>query len=100
MHPTEKGWKPEIITYDDRNKRNAVEIGFEILQKISEAIGERTDGYALVMLPSKVERIKRQHDDLAALVVSECLSVHNVTASIMHSDMLNECYTHRSNNGT
>lgn len=100
MHPTEKGWKPEIITYDDRNKRNAVEIGFEILQKISEAIGERTDGYALVMLPSKVERIKRQHDDLAALVVSECLSVHNVTASIMHSDMLDECYTHRSNNGT
>jgi hypothetical protein len=99
MHPTEKGWKPEVITYDNRNKKNAVDIGFEILQKIKENTKGKNGGYAVVMLPSGVERIKRQHDDLAALVVSECLSEYNITASIMHSNTLDECYLHRSDNG-
>lgn len=99
MHPTETGWRPEIITYDNRNKKNAVDIGFEITQKIKENIGRRNGGYALIMLPSGIERIKRQHDDLAALVVSECLSEHKITASIMHSDILEECYYHKLQNG-
>lgn len=99
MHRTEAGWKPEIITYDNRNKRNVVEIGFEIIQKIKETVGRRSGGYALVMLPSSVERIKRQHDDLAALVVSECLEEHKITTSIMHSDTLEECYLHKSIEG-
>lgn len=99
MHSTETGWNPRIITYDNRNKKNAVEIGFEILQKIKEEVGNTIGGYALVMLPSNIERIKRQHDDLAALVVSECLGEHKITASIMHSDTLDECYMHKSSNG-
>lgn len=99
MHPTEEGWKPIIITYDNRGKRNAVEIGFEILQKMEEQIGKKSGGYALIMLPSGVEKEPQKHDDLAALVVSECLEDYNITASIMHSDTLEECFTYREVNG-
>ncbi|MFD2146221.1 hypothetical protein [Mucilaginibacter antarcticus] len=99
MHPSDSGWNPIVIPYDDRGKKNAVEIGFEILQKIKEGITKQ-GGYALVMLPSKVERVKRQHDDLAALVVAGCHDDHMITASIMHSDTLEECYEHRSAQGT
>ena len=99
MHPSEAGWNPEVIVYDNRNKKDSVEVGFEILKKIKETVQEKKGGYALVMLPSNVERLKRQHDQLAALVVSECLSDHNLAAGIMHSETLDECFTYRSHNG-
>lgn len=98
MHPTEDGWNPTIITYDDRNKKDAVQIGFEILKNIEENI-DKKGGYAVVMLPSDVNRIKRQHDDTAALVVSQCLKDYDITASVMHSDTLKDCYIHKLNNG-
>ncbi|SFE53050.1 argonaute/piwi family protein [Spirosoma endophyticum] len=99
MHPSEIGWDPEIITYDNRNKKDSVAIGFEILKKIKERVKDKKGGYALVMLPSDVERVKRQHDKLAALVVSECLEEHTLTASIMHNETLEECFAYRSSNG-
>lgn len=99
MHITEAGWKPKIITYDNREKKTAIQLGFEIMQKITETVENKRDGYALIMLPSNIRRIKRQHDELAALVVSECLQKHNLTASIIHSEMLEHCYSHRTENG-
>ncbi|HWY35617.1 MAG TPA: hypothetical protein VNX68_13300, partial [Nitrosopumilaceae archaeon] len=98
MHHTESGWLPEVITYDDRNKRNPVEIGFEIIHKMEEKIRKGSGGYAVIMLPSGVEKEKRKHDDLAALVVSECLNEYNITASIMHADTLEECFAYGANN--
>ena len=100
MHPTECGWEPEIITYDNRNKKNAIDVGFEIIQKVKDYTkGRLGSGYAVIMLPSDIERIKRQHDELAALVVSECLNECKITASIMHSDTLEECFMHKTLNG-
>lgn len=96
MHPTETGWQPEVIVYDNRNKKDSVEIGFEILKQVKNHVKAKK-GYAVVMLPSDVERIKRQHDQLAALVVSECLSEHNLAVSIMHSDVLEECFYYKKN---
>ncbi len=98
-HPTDDGWNPVVITYDNRNKRTALAIGFEILQRMEENIRKNSGGYALIMLPSGVEKEQRQHDDLAALVVSECLEFYNITASIMHSDTLEECFLYSENNG-
>ncbi|SFH36983.1 argonaute/piwi family protein [Pedobacter insulae] len=98
MHPTEEGWSPTVITYDDRNKRNVVEIGFEIIQKVAENVTKK-GGYAVIMLPTGIARVKRQHDDLAALVVSECHEEHGITSSIMHSDTLKDCYEHKTING-
>jgi hypothetical protein len=99
MHPTESGWRPEIITYDDRNKKHTVDIGFEIIEKVEARINKNSHGYAVIMLPSGIERNKRQHDELAALVVSECLNEYGITASVMHSDTLEQCYYHKSFNG-
>lgn len=99
MHRSEIGWDPEVIVYDNRNKKSSVDIGFEILRQIKETVKNRNGGYALIMLPSNVERIKRQHDHLAALVVSECHSEHNLTVSIMHSETLEECFMYKKSNG-
>lgn len=99
MHPTEVGWEPEVITYDNRNKKNAIDVGFEIIQKVEEYTKGRNGGYAVIMLPSDIERLKRQHDELAAIVVSECLEKYKITASIMHSNTLEECFTHKMLNG-
>ena len=59
-----------LIPYDNRNKTDAIDIGFAIINAFEEKVGRKKNGgYALVMLPSGVEKEKRQHDELAALVV-------------------------------
>lgn len=98
MHPTENGWLPEVIVYDNRNKKNCIEIGMQIIDKISKA-NVAKNGYAVIMLPSNTERVKREHDQLAALVVSECHADYNMTVSIMHSGTLEDCFIHNSSNG-
>lgn len=98
MHPTETGWNPEIIVYDNRGKKNCVEIGMEIIYKLGKS-DIRKNGYGVIMLPSNTERVKREHDQLAALVVSECHADFNMTVSIMHSNTLEECFAHNSFNG-
>jgi hypothetical protein len=98
MHTSSRGWTPIIITYDNRNMQTTTDIGFEIIEQINNKIDKNYSGYAVIMLPADVERDKRQHDELAALVVSECFE-NNITASIMHADTLSECYYYRSENG-
>lgn len=99
MHYSETGWKPVVIVYDDRSKRTSTEVGFSILHKIEEKIKKKSGGYALVMLPSNMVKDKRKHDDLAALVVSELWSDYEITASIMHSQTLEDCFEYKSYNG-
>lgn len=99
-HPCETGWVPEIITYDNRNKTTSVEIGLEILDRIAGCVRQAKGGYAVVMLPSDVQAGKRKHDELAALVVSQCLLEHEISASIMHNKTLDECFFHQSENNT
>jgi hypothetical protein len=99
MHRSDGGWKPEVITYNNRGKKNSVDIGFEIVQQIKERIGKNKRGYAVVVLPSDVERIKHKHDETAALIVTECLENHDLQVGIMHSDTLQECFIHKTHNG-
>jgi len=98
-HNSEGGWNPDVVVYDNINKTTSVEIGLEILDKIAEKVKSHKGGYAIVMLPSDIERNKRKHDELAALVVSQCLSENGITASIMHNGMLEECFFHNTVNG-
>lgn len=98
MHPTEKGWLPKIIPYDDRNKRTALDIGLEILDKLKEDVSAR-GGYAVVVLPSRLERQKKMHDEAAGLVVSQCLSEYQINASIMHTEILENCFEYKEENG-
>ena len=99
MHPIANGWKPRVITYETRGKKNSVEIGFTIVHAIKERLGKDKGGYALVVLPSDVERIKRKHDETAALIVSECYDNHDMQASIIHSDTLEQSFVHKKVNG-
>lgn len=96
LHPTETGWEPEVIVYDNRNKKTSLEVGLEIITRINNA-SVRRGSYAVVMLPSNIARIKRQHDELAALVVSESQTEHNMTISIMHSDTIEDAYQFTKN---
>jgi hypothetical protein len=98
MHPTERGWVPKIIPYDDRNKRTALDIGLEILDKLKADTAAR-GGYAVVVLPSRLERQKKMHDEAAGLVVSQCLSEFQINASIMHTEILDNCFEHKEENG-
>lgn len=98
MHSSETPWEPIPIPYDNRNKTDAIDIGFAIINAFEEKIGRKKNGgYALVMLPSGVEKEKRKHDELAALVVWQFQQEYNITASIMHSQTLEACYTYKPN---
>ena len=99
MHPTDTSWKPIVVPYDDRNEQNALEIGFEIINALGKNISMNNRSYAVVILPSHMQRDKRMHDETAALVVSEALNEYNVMASIMHTKTLEMCFSHRDVNG-
>lgn len=99
MHPTERGWKPTIIPYDDRNNRRSVEISLEILDKLKQHISTPSKAYAVVILPSRLQRNKREHDEAAAAVVSECLKQFRINASIMHTEILDRSFRHIRDNG-
>lgn len=99
LHPTDSGWKPVVVPYDDRNKTNPLDIGLEIISKLGEKAIMMRGGYAVVILPSHLERNKKVHDETAALVVSECLSDFSVNASIMHTRILEKCFGHEEVNG-
>ncbi|GAB4039843.1 argonaute/piwi family protein [Spirosoma gilvum] len=98
MHPTRSGWKPEIITYNDRNNKNSLQLGFEIIEQLQKSINQRTGGYALIMIPT-VGRKKRVQDDLATLCIVEGQKMFNLEVSIMHTDILSECYDYKPQSG-
>lgn len=99
MHPTDMGWKPKVIPYDDRNKTNSLDIGFEILTRLGKEVNLTSRSYAVVILPSHLERDKKTHDETAALVVSEALNDFNVMVGIMHTKTLETCFAHREVDG-
>lgn len=99
MHPTEQGWNPTIIPYDDRNNKHSVEISMEILERLKNYIKVPTKAYAVVILPSRLERVKKEHDEAAAAVVSECLKNFKINASIMHTEILSRCFRHIQDKG-
>lgn len=99
MHPTASGWGPILIPYDNRNKTNPLDIGLEIISKLGQEANMMRGGYAVVILPSHLEKNKKVHDETAALVVSECLNDYHVRVSIMHTRILEMCYGHEEVNG-
>ena len=100
MHKTDAGWKPIVIPYDDRNKKDPISIGIEILKKLGkEAANSIASGHALAMLPSHLERDPKMHDEAAAMVVSDCDRDYNIRTSIMHTATLKKCFNYKENGG-
>lgn len=90
MHPSQKGWNPIIIEFDDRNFKKVHELANEIMRKIYANIN--MGGFAIIMLPD-LALSKRTHDELAAICVSKCaqLKPMPIEVAIMHTKHLQKC---------
>ncbi len=82
-------YEPIIVTYNDRGPRTFVEQGKTILTAAQQSCTK--SGYALVMIHHTADRLIRQHDQLAAMVVRE-FRKFDVCAAVNHSAMGLECY--------
>lgn len=98
MHPTEDGWLPQVLVYNDRNSRKSMDLAIEILAQLQKAANLRTGGYALVMLPN-IGRNKRTQDDLAAVCVKQGLDLYKMEVAIMHTDTLKGCFGYQPQGG-
>lgn len=98
LHPTKGGWNPEIISYNDRNTKDSMELGFEILAQLQKNINLRAGGYALIVVP-QLSRKKRTQDDLATLCVVQGHDLFNLEVAIMHTDTLTKCFDYRPQGG-
>jgi hypothetical protein len=93
LFPTENGYNPKIVVYDDRHATNYVLHGQAILGA-AEAQNVK-GGYAVVMLADDRRPIGRE-DQLAALVMSKLGSI-DVLASIIHASSGAEFYEFNQN---
>lgn len=82
-------YEPIVGTYNDRGPRTFVEQGKAILDAAQKLCTK--PGYALVMIHHAADRLLRQHDQLAAMVVRE-FRKFDVCAAVNHSAMPQECY--------
>lgn len=89
LYPAGKGYKPQVIYYPDRGFRTYIEQGRAILKIVEEY--QLQPGYGIVMLHHTPNRLPRQHDPLAALVVRE-LKNYDLHVATIHSATGKECY--------
>lgn len=94
LYPAGGGYKPQIVYYPDRGFRSYIEQGRAILKTVKDS--KLKPGYGVVMLHHPPNRIPRQHDPLAALVVRELKHCDLYVAAI-HSAVGQECYELRYN---
>jgi hypothetical protein len=94
LYPAGEGYKPQVIYYPDRGFRTYIEQGRAILKTVEEH--QLQPGYGIVMLHHTPNRLPRQHDPLAALVVRE-LKNYDLYVAAIHSATGQECYQLRYN---
>jgi hypothetical protein len=94
LYPEGGGYRPQVIYYPDRGFRTYVEQGKAILRTVEEH--QLQPGYGVVMLHHTSNRLPRQHDPLAALVVRE-LKNYDLYVATNHSAIGKECYELRYN---
>lgn len=88
LYPTEKGYDPKVVTYDDRHATNYV----LHVQAIVKAAQDQNinGGFALVMVADDRRPIGRE-DELAAMVMSK-LGKMDLIVSIIHASSGAEFY--------
>ncbi len=91
MYPWHE-YKPKVDFFEDINSRriNYVRLGNQIISDIKNKITADIPSHAVVMIPSIIKR-NREHDKLAALIIRELKKI-KVSATIIHSEMVNESY--------
>jgi hypothetical protein len=89
LYPQGGGYDPIVIPYSDRGPRTFVEQG-NAIWAAAEANCTKP-GYGLVMVHHTTDRMVRQHDQLAAMVIRKFREL-DVFAAVNHSAMGQECY--------
>jgi hypothetical protein len=97
LYPNPAGYEPEIIVYDDlTGSRNFV--GQSRAIKAALEAARVSPGFALVMV-HRYERRIRSADQLTAWVVKDLNNRFQITASVIHTDMIRRSYVARTRNG-
>lgn len=89
LFPQGNNYDPVLMTYNDRVARTYSAQGREFL-KVAEAQCTKP-GYGVVMIHHVSDRPRRGEDELAAMVIRE-LRKQDIYASVIHSDLPQECY--------
>jgi hypothetical protein len=97
LYPNPAGYEPEVIVYDDlTGSRDFVGQSRAIKAALEQACVN--PGFAVVMA-HRYERRIRSADQLAAWIVKDLNSRFQITASVIHTDMIRRGYIARSHNG-
>jgi len=88
FHSSE-GYAPTIVSYNDSVPKTFPHQGKAILAAVQEKC--RKPGYAVVMIHETTDHHLREEDQLAAMVVRE-LRKQDIIASVIHSNVGQECY--------
>lgn len=89
MYPSNGGYRPRLITYNDRVGTTFIEQGKAILEAVKAA--NVKSAYAVVMIHDTRRPRLRQHDQLAALV-SRKLAELDICASVIHTSVVTDSY--------
>ena len=89
MYPSDSGYQPQTIVYNDRVGRTFIEQGKSILEAARESVNK--PAYAVVMIHETRGGALRQHDQLAALVTRK-LGEMDICASVIHTNVALQAY--------
>jgi hypothetical protein len=96
LYPNPAGYDPEVIVYDDlTGSRDFVGQSRAIKSALEQA--RVSPGFALVMV-HRYERRIRSADQLAAWIVKDMNNRFQMTASVIHTDMIRRGYVARARN--
>ena len=97
LYPNPAGYEPEVIVYDDlTGSRDFVRQSRAIKSALEQA--RVSPGFAVVMV-HRYERRIRSADQLAAWIVKDMNNRFQITASVIHTDMIRRGYAARTLNG-
>jgi hypothetical protein len=88
--PQTDGYKPVVLSYDDRGQRTFV--GQALAVRAATAATFMQPGYALVMVHRTSDRRDREEDQLAAMVVRELRQRCDIRAAVIHSLVTRRAY--------
>ncbi|MFW9794969.1 MAG: hypothetical protein ACFFEE_11730 [Candidatus Thorarchaeota archaeon] len=91
LYPSESGYRPTIISYNDKTLKTVVEQGKVILSAFQNQRLE--PGYGVVMIHRTVDQHPRDEDRLAAMVMRE-LREQDFPVTVIHVQSSQECYGH------
>jgi len=89
LFPQKEGYDPVVVKYDDRGPKTFRFQGNAILKAVKAEC--QKPGYGIAMVHHTADRLIREEDQLAAMVIRELRQL-DIYASVIHSAVGQECY--------